>query len=129
MSLALKTEFYKSAGSVAYTNGGGSTVKAGTPVLVAGQLGIAMRDIAPGATDEVLIEGRFRAVKANEAWSAGDVVGYDSDGNPAVGAAGSGCWTKVAANWDAGYKGGYVLFAAAAGDEVGYFLLTPRPVP
>jgi Uncharacterized conserved protein (DUF2190) len=124
MTLSLKTELYKSAGSVPFTNGTGNTIKAGTPVLAGGRLAIPMRDIANGASDEVLVDGRARGVKANEAWAAGDLVGWDANGNPAVGDAASGCWTKNAANWDAGYQGGVVEVAAAAGDEQGIFDLS-----
>jgi predicted RecA/RadA family phage recombinase len=124
MTLSLKTELYKNAGTVPFTNSTGSTIKAGTPVLAGGRLAIATRDIANGASDEVLVAGRVRGVKANEAWAVGDLVGYDANGNPAVGDAGSGCWTKNAANWDAGYQGGVVEAAAAAGDEQGIFDLS-----
>jgi predicted RecA/RadA family phage recombinase len=124
MTLALKTELYKGAGRVPYTNGTGSTVSAGRPVLAGGRLAIALRDIPAGESDEVLVAGRVRGVKANEAWAVGDLVGWDANGNPAVGDAGSGCWTKDAANWDAGYQGGVVEKAAGATDEVGIFDLS-----
>lgn len=126
MTLALKTELHKSAGRVPFTNSTGNTIKAGTPVLAGGRLAIALKDIANGESDEVLVEGRGRGVKANEAWAVGDLVGWDSNGNPAVGEAGSGCWTKVAVNWDAGYQGGIVEVAASAGDEQGIFDLSGR---
>jgi hypothetical protein len=124
MPLSLKTELHKRAGLVPYTNGTGNTIVAGTPVLTGGRLAIAQRDIANGESDEVLVAGRVRGVKANEAWAVGDLVGWDANGNPAVGAAASGCWTKVAANWDPGYQGGVVEIAAAAGDEQGVFDLS-----
>ena len=124
MTLSLKTELYKCAGTVPYTNSTGSTVRAGTPVLAGGRIAVALRDIANGASDEVLVAGRVRGVKANEAWAVGDLVGYDSNGNPAVGTAGSGCWTKDPTAWDAGYQGGIVEVAALAGDELGIFDLS-----
>src|SRR5262245_50475806 len=124
MGLSLKTERYKSTGSVPFTNGTGNTIKAGMPVLAGGRLAILMRDIAAGASDEVVIDARVRGVKANEAWAVGDLVGWDANGNPAVGDAGSGCWTKVATSWDPGYQGGIVEVAAAAGDEFGIFDLS-----
>ena len=96
----LKTELYKTAGTVPYTNGTSNTILAGTPVLAGGRLGIVQRDLAAGKSDEVLVDGRVRGVKANEAWAVGDLVGWNANGNPAVGTAGSGCWTKVAADWD-----------------------------
>jgi predicted RecA/RadA family phage recombinase len=121
MPISLKTELHKSAGRVPYTNSTGSTIKAGTPVLAGGRLAIALRDIANGDSDEVLVAGRVRGVKANEAWAVGDLVGWDANGNPAVGDAASGCWTNVRTNWDFGYQGGIVEVAAAAGDELGIF--------
>ena len=124
MSLALKTELHKSAGRVPFTNSTGATISAGTPVLAGGRLAIALRDIADGESDEVLVAGRVRGVKANEAWAVGDLVGWDANGNPAVGDAGSGCWTNVRTSWDAGYQGGIVEVAAAAGDEQGIFDLS-----
>jgi predicted RecA/RadA family phage recombinase len=121
MPISLKTELYKSAGRVPYTNATGSTIKAGTPVLAGGRLAVALKDIANGDSDEVLVAGRVRGVKANEAWAVGDLVGWDANGNPAIGDAASGCWTNVRTNWDAGYQGGIVEVAAAAGDELGIF--------
>jgi glycosyltransferase involved in cell wall biosynthesis/GT2 family glycosyltransferase/predicted RecA/RadA family phage recombinase len=124
MPISLKTELHKSAGRVPYTNATGNTVKAGTPVLAGGRLAVALKDIANGDTDEVLVAGRVRGVKANEAWAVGDLVGWDANGNPAIGEAASGCWTNVRTNWDAGYQGGVVEVAAAAGDELGIFDLS-----
>ena len=77
-----------------------------------------------GGPDEVLVVGRVRGVKANEAWGVGDLVGWDANGNPAVGDPASGCWTNVRTNWDPGYQGGVVEVAAAAGDELGIFDLS-----
>ena len=84
MPISLKTELHKGAGLVPFTNSTGNTITAGTPVLAGGRLAIALRDIANGDSDEVLVDGRVRGVKANEAWAVGDLVGWDSNGNPAV---------------------------------------------
>ena len=121
MPISLKTELHKCAGRVPFTNLTGNTIKAGTPVLAGGRLAVALKDIANGESDEVLVAGRVRGVKANEAWSVGDLVGWDANGNPAVGDAGSGCWTNVRTSWDPGYQGGIVETAAAAADELGIF--------
>lgn len=123
MTLDLKTERWKSAGAIKYTNSTGSTITAGTPLLVAGRVAIPMSDIADGASDEVELAGRFRGIKADETWDVGDIIGWDADGNPKVGTAGTGCWTKNSANWDAGYVGGTVIEAALAADQYGYFAL------
>ena len=124
MTLSLKTELHKSAGRVLYTNSTGNTISAGTPVKAGGRLAIALKDMANGETDEVLVEGRVRGVKKNQAWAVGDLVGWDSNGDPAVGTAGTGAWSNVPADWDAGYQGGIVEVAAAAGDELGIFDLS-----
>jgi len=124
MSLALKTEFFKDEDMIVYTNNTGSTITAGTPLAIGGKIYIPPRDIPDTKTDELFAAGRFRGVKANETWAAGDRVGWNATGNPAVGTAGSGCWTNVQANWTAGFpSGGIVEVAAAAGDELGIFRL------
>lgn len=122
MSLALKTEAYKSKDGVKYTASAAKT--ACIPIIVGGRVCILDRDLASGETDELQDEGRMRAVKKNEAWVAGQLVGYDSDGDPVVGTAGTGAWTNDPTAWDAGNPpGGIVELAAAAGDEQGVFLL------
>jgi hypothetical protein len=128
MTLALKTEAHKTPGMVTFTPT--SAVTAGIPQVVGGRIAIPLRDIAANVTDELADRGRFRGVKANEAWVAGDQVGYNSTGNPAVGTAGSGCWTVDKTAWDAGTPAaGIVEIAAAAGAEQGVFILNPDYMP
>lgn len=128
MTISLKTEAHKSEGTILFT--AGSAVTAGIPQVVGERIGIPLRDIASGATDELADEGRFRCVKANEAWVAGDRIGWNSDGDPAVGTAGTGCWTKDVTAWDAGFPAaGIVEVAAAAGDEQGIILLNEFNLP
>ncbi len=119
MTLTLKTEKHKSAGMVPFTAGG--AVTAGTPQLVGGRVAIPLRDLATGESDELPVKGRFRGVKKDEAWTTGDRVGWDSNGDPVVGTAGTGAWTKVEDDWDAGYYGGIVTEDAAQADEYGVF--------
>ena len=119
----LKTERSASAGKVAYTNTTGSTITAGTPILVGGRVGIAANDIVNGASDELDVTGRFRAVKADEEWTAGDNIGWDSDGDPAVGTAGTGCWTTDSTAWESGFLAGIAEQDSAAGDEYGILIL------
>src|SRR5581483_3598838 len=114
MTLSLKTEKYKCEGAVLYTNSTGSTIIAGTPIVVGGRICIPLRDIPNGATDELVDEGRFRCVKKNETWTAGDRVGWASTADPAVGTAGSGAWTKDSTLWDAGYPAAGIAEVAAA---------------
>lgn len=122
MSLALKTEAHKSAGGVKYTASAAKT--AGIPLVVGGRLCIPARDLAINEVADLQDYGRMRGVKKDEAWVAGQAVGYDSDGDPKVGTAGSGAWTVDPTAWDAGTPaGGIVELAAAAADAQGVFLL------
>ena len=84
MSLALKTESYKREGSATFTNATGGTLAAGTPVKAGGRVGILLRDLPDGATDEAATTGRFRGVKSADVRAAGDKVGWDANGNPFV---------------------------------------------
>ena len=110
MTISLKTEAYKNEGTVLIT--AASAITAGIPQVVGERICIPLRDIASGANDELADEGRFRCVKANEAWVAGDRIGWNSDGDPVVGTAGTGCWTKDVTAWDAGYATGAAPTAA-----------------
>lgn len=127
MSISLKTEFHKCDEKRKYTASGAKT--AGKPLQTnAGasiEVGIPASDIADGDTDEIDVEGRFRAVKKAETWALDDVVGWDSDGDPAVGTAGSGAYTNVAADWD--FPVGKVVEASASGDEQGVIALNEYP--
>src|SRR5690554_4610908 len=100
MTLNLPIERHASDQRVSYT--AGSAVTAGTPILLAsGLVGVPPNDIAAGATDELDVTGRFRAWGiAAEAWAVGDPIGWDADGDPLSGTAGTGAHTKVVANWD-----------------------------
>lgn len=122
MGFGLKTEKYGAAGKVTYTNSG-ALITAGTPILVGGRVAIANRDIATGETQELDTVDRWRARKKNETWAAGDRIGWDANGDPVGGTAGSGAWTKVVADWDAGYVGGIAEVAALAADEYGILCL------
>jgi predicted RecA/RadA family phage recombinase len=102
MSINLKAERHKSDDRVVYTNAGSTTIVAGTPVQVHGYIvGIAVNDIAAGESDELDVTGRFRAWGvASQAWTAGTIVGWDADGDPLNGTAGSGAFTTTSADWD-----------------------------
>ena len=121
MSLNLATERYKGDDKLLYT--AGSNIKAGTPVLTSiGTVGIPANDIASGDTDEVEVSGRFRAWGvASQAWLVGDRVGWDANGDPMNGTAGSGAYTKTVANWD--FPVGTVVEAKADTAEMGVILL------
>ena len=46
-----------------YANASGSTITSGTPVLIGARLGVALADIANGATGSVQVEGVFTVTK------------------------------------------------------------------
>jgi len=119
-TINLATERYASDERISYT--AGSAVTAGTPVLTSVGVGIVTNDIAAGATDEVDICGRFRAWGvASQAWVVGDRVGWDANGDPLNGTAGTGAYTKTVANWD--FAVGSVVEAKGATTEMGVILL------
>lgn len=121
MSMNLVTERYAGNSKLPYT--AGSDIKAGTPVLTAmGMVGIPPNDIANGTSDEVDICGQYRAWGvASQAWAAGESVGWDANGNPLNGTAGTGAYTTVSSDWN--FFVGYAVSAKATGDEMGVIRL------
>jgi predicted RecA/RadA family phage recombinase len=121
MSINLKTERFKSGERVAHT--AAANITAGTPVLAAnGMVGIPVNDIANGDSDELDVTGRFRAWGvASQAWVVGDAIGWDANGDPLNGTAGSGAYTKTVADWD--FFVGYADEAKGATDEMGVIRL------
>ena len=121
MPFNLATERVASDEKLAYT--AGSNITAGTPVLTSlGVVGIPANDIASGDTDEVDICGRFRAWGvASQAWVVGDRIGWDANGDPLNGTAGSGAYTKTVTDWD--FAVGTVVEAKGATTEMGVILL------
>ena len=119
--LHLAMERFKSEDRCEYTPG--SAVTAGTPVQVAaGLVGVPPNDIAAGETDEVDINGRFRSHGvASEAWTIGDNIGWDADGDPLNGTAGAGALTKDDSAWD--FPVGSCVEAKTATTEQGIVLL------
>ena len=87
-----------------YVNASGSTITSGTAVLIGARLGVALADIANGATGSVQVEGVFTVPKlGTDVVAAGALLYWDNtnkrltttaSGNTlsgfAVGAAGSG---------------------------------------
>lgn len=120
MAVFLKSQRHKGDDRIEIT--AGSAITAGVPQQVAlGLVGIPARDIANGALDELDITGRFNVAKVNEAWSVGDNIGWDADGDPYNGTSGSGAYTKDESAWD--FPVGSCVKAAAATDEQGLLLL------
>jgi predicted RecA/RadA family phage recombinase len=131
-ALGIKTERHKSDDRVLYTNGGSSTITAGTPIQIhAYRVGIAVNDIPAGETDELDVSGRFRAWGVgSQAWTAGTTVGWDADGSPLNGTASSGAYTTTAGNWN--FPVGMVDEAKGSGEETGVIRLNeygPTGVP
>lgn len=124
-TINLPCERYKTDDKVKYT--ASSAITAGTPIqLDHGLVGIPANDIASGDSDELDVEGRFRAWSvASQAWSVGDQVGWDADGDPLNGTAGDGAFTTTKANWN--FPVGTVVEAKAAGDEMGVVALNEFP--
>ena len=125
MALNLATERHKSACREDYT--AASDITAGTPLQVTGgRVGIPPNDIASGDSDEVDIDGRFRAWGvASQAWVVDDQIGWDADGDPLNGTAGAGAYTNVEANWD--FPVGTCVVAKGATDEMGVIQLNEFP--
>jgi len=121
MGLNLPTERVASDEKLSYT--AGSAVTAGTPILTSiGVVGIPVNDIAAGDTDELDVCGRFRAWGvASQAWAVGDRIGWDANGDPLNGTAGSGAYTKTVTDWD--FAVGTVVEVKGASTEMGVFLL------
>lgn len=128
MSISLKTEFQKRCDKRPYTASGAKT--AGVPLQISAavskEVGIPASDIADGDIDELDVEGRFRVIKKAETWAIEQVVGWDANGDPAVGTAGTGAYTAVAADWD--FPVGKVVEASANDVEQGVIALNEYPL-
>ena len=121
MTINLKTERHKSEMRVAFL--AAAAVTAGVPQLLSnGMVGIPVNDIANGDSDELDVTGRFRAWGVgSQAWVVGDAIGWDANGDPLNGTAGSGAYTKTVANWD--FFVGYADEAKGATTEMGVIRL------
>jgi predicted RecA/RadA family phage recombinase len=96
-----------------YTNGSGATIASGAMVLVGSRLGVAVSDIADGATGVLVMAGVHALPKATGAITQGAKVYYDADGNRVGGPTGIGCLTATS---DGNTLIGYAHAAAASGD-------------
>lgn len=97
----MKFQNYSDGTYVDYTNATGSEIPGGNPVQHMGKVGIAPEVIAIAALASLQMFGLVlcRAVAA-VVFVPGDMVGWDSNGNPVGGTAGTGCLTNVAADWN-----------------------------
>lgn len=73
--------------TVNYTNGGGTTIAAGTIILMKNTLGSVIADIAAGATGAVQIRGKVTAPKVSgAAFVVGEALVWDVSANAGAGA-------------------------------------------
>ncbi|WP_285906788.1 DUF2190 family protein [Pseudodesulfovibrio pelocollis] len=79
-----------------YTNAGETTIASGSMVKVGVRLGIAVTDIAAGATGDLVMQGVHALPKGAVAVTMGAALYLDDDGSPVGGASGDGCLTTTA---------------------------------
>jgi predicted RecA/RadA family phage recombinase len=65
---------------LAYTNPGTTTITAGTPVAVGVLVGVAVTDIASGATGTLDLDGVFALPKETGAWTQGAQLYFNTSG-------------------------------------------------
>jgi predicted RecA/RadA family phage recombinase len=118
-----KTRRWATGAVIDYTPS--SAVSAGTPVQIAGVVGIAVLDIPANVQGSLAADGHFKGAKAAVAVTAGDVVGWDADGDAVGGDAGTGAYTNVSGDWD--FMVGTVLYDAAETAEDVVFDLNVFP--
>lgn len=94
---------------------------AGQVVQVAGLAGICATAIAANVKGAVQVTGVVQIRKKQEAFTAGDPVGWDEDGNPYGDTAGLGAATLITG--DADFWLGTVTADAAATDKTCYVIL------
>lgn len=112
-TIPTKTKRHAVGRSIEYTPG--SAVSAGDPIQIGSYLvGISPADIAASRKGSLDIDGLFLFRKATGALSRGDHIGWDSDGDPVDGTAGTGAATKTAASVN--FWCGTVVKDAASGD-------------
>ena len=73
-----------------YANASGSTITSGTPVLIGARLGVALADIANGATGSVQVEGVFTIAKLGTDNVAAGALLYCDNTNKRLTATASG---------------------------------------
>ena len=96
-----------------YANASGVAIASGQAVVVGARVGVALTDIANGASGELAMEEVFELPKATGVIGQGVAVYWDADGNPVGGTSGSGALTTTSeSNTEAGYA-----FAAAGNTD------------
>lgn len=112
-----------SGGDVSYTNGGGTTIAAGTPVVIHSTIGVAVADIPAGATGTLAISGRFTLPKVSAAvFAVGEKLVFDITANSGIGAFDDSAATPATGD----ITGGAIAAVAGAnGETTCEVILTP----
>lgn len=103
-----------------WTNGTGAAVVSGAVVKLANSLGIALVDIADGATGSVAVEGVVRDVPkvTGAAWAQGEKLQWDVSASKFANSAATPATGDVTG-------GAIAWLAAASADATGTIKLTP----
>lgn len=112
-----------SGGDVSYTNGGGTTIASGTPVVTGHTIGVAVADIPAGETGTLAISGRFTLPKVSAAvFVVGEKLVFDISANSGIGAFDDSDATPVTGD----ITGGAIAAVAGAnGEATCEVILTP----
>ncbi len=116
---ALKTYAFAQGNAIDYTPGSDKT--AGTPIQIAGRIGVPSNDIASGVKGALAVSGLFKGMLAADTVTAGDQIGWDANGSPYGGTALSGAYTNDSTNWD--FSVGIAAYAATNTSGIVYFFL------
>lgn len=83
----MATNYIQKGDVIDYTNASGSTITSGTAIKLSHCIGVALTDIADGATGAVAIEGVFSLPKVSAAvFAVGEKLIWDVSGNSGAGA-------------------------------------------
>ena len=75
----MTTKYVQDGDVLEYTNASGSTITSGTPVVMGNIIGVALVDIANGASGSVAIRGVFTLPKVTgSAWTLGSKLLWDA---------------------------------------------------
>lgn len=75
----MTTKYIQDGNVLDYTNTSGSTIAAGTPVVIGNIIGVALADIANNATGAMQISGVFTLPKVTgSAWTIGSKLLWDA---------------------------------------------------
>lgn len=97
-----QARFESGGDSLHYTNSTGTDLACGDIVSIGNISGIVVdsQGIASGATGSIQLKGVIETRMAAVVIAAGDEIGWNNDGNPVGGTAGTGAATNVVADMD-----------------------------